>query len=130
MTDQKRAARDEEEQAHEQRVRNRAYRLWLEEGQPEGRADTHWYKACELVAIEENYKDTLKPNPTEEFERSPSGEPIEPIAAVRNLGEFPTLTDQGEEAVFPERALAVDASKPASAGARKSAPRTVRKKTK
>lgn len=59
--------------------------------------------ACELVAIEENYLDTLKPNPTEDYARFPQGEPIEPIEAVRNLGEFPTLTDQGEEAVFPDR---------------------------
>ena len=28
--------------------------------------------------------------------RGPDGEPIEPIEAVRNAGEFPTLTDQGE----------------------------------
>lgn len=130
MTVRDRDGRDADEQAHEQRVRERAYRLWIEEGQPEGQAEAHWDKARELVAIEENYKDTLKPNPTEAFERSPTGEPVEPIEAVRNLGEFPTLTDQGEEAVFPDRALAVEAGAQAQAGARKPAPRTVRKKTK
>ncbi len=26
----------------DQRIRDRAYRLWIEEGQPEGRADRHW----------------------------------------------------------------------------------------
>jgi len=64
--------------AQEDRVRERAYRLWQEEGCPEGRADAHRDMACELVAIE----------------------------AVRNLSEFLTLTDQGEQAVFLDRALA------------------------
>ncbi|WP_168879326.1 DUF2934 domain-containing protein [Rhizobium sp. P28RR-XV] len=26
-------------------IRERAYLLWLEDGQPEGRADEHWHKA-------------------------------------------------------------------------------------
>lgn len=121
---------DGEDRAHEQRVRERAYGLWLDEGCPDGRADDHWDKASELVAIEENYKDTLKPNPTEAYDRSPTTEPVEPIEAVRNLGEFPTLTDQGEEAVFPDRALASEANDQEQAGARKPAPRTARKKTK
>lgn len=112
----------------EQRVRERAYRLWLEEGRPEGRADDHWDKASELVAIEESYRDTLKPNPTEAFENSPTGEPVEPIEAVRNLGEFPTLTDQGEEPVFPSRDLAAEADQPPVQPARKAAPRAAAKK--
>lgn len=37
----------------EDRVRAIAYSLWLQEGQPEGRAETHWLKALELaVAVE------------------------------------------------------------------------------
>ena len=39
---------------HERRVRERAYRIWEEEGRPNGRADTHWEMARELVAIEQN----------------------------------------------------------------------------
>jgi hypothetical protein len=50
--------------------------------------------AAELVAIEENYRDTLKPI-------GEAGEPIEPLLAVENAGEFPTLTDQGEETIKP-----------------------------
>lgn len=112
----------------EDRIRERAYRLWQEEGCPEGRAETHWDKASELVAIEENYKSTLKPNPTGEYENSPTSEPVEPLEAVRNLGEFPTLTDQGEEPVFPDRSLAADAKAPPLKPGRKSAPRPARKK--
>ena len=92
----------------EERIRVRAYRLWVEEGRPEGRAADHWNLARELVAIEESQRDTLKP-----VRRDPeTGEPIadsEPIEAVRNLGEFPTLTDQGEEAVFPDPKLMAEA---------------------
>jgi hypothetical protein len=82
----------------EQRIRERAYRIWVEEGMPDGRADAHWDMATELVAIEDGQRSTLKAvQPL-----GPVGEPVEPLAAVENAGEFPTLTDQGE-AVLPGR---------------------------
>ena len=31
------------------KIRERAYQLWIEEGQPEGRADRHWEEAARLV---------------------------------------------------------------------------------
>jgi len=37
----------------EQRIRDVAYRLWQEDGRPEGRAEEHWRRACEIVAKEE-----------------------------------------------------------------------------
>ena len=117
----------QQDREHEEKVRERAYRLWQEEGCPEGRADVHWDQARELVAIEENYRSTLKPNPTEQFENSPTGEPVEPIEAVRNLGEFPTLTDQGEEKVFPDRKLEATTAEPPLKPGRKSASRAARK---
>jgi hypothetical protein len=87
---------------YEERVRKRAYRIWIDEGCPEGREKLHWEMARELVAIEENYEATLQPAPAAGEETS-SGEPVEPIEAVENLGEFPTLTDQGEERTHPGR---------------------------
>ena len=83
----------------ESRIRERAYFLWLREGCPEGRADVHWDEASELVAIEDNQRLTTKPLPP------PGGDAgtIEPIEAVENAGEFPTLTDQGEEQAYPQR---------------------------
>src|SRR5262245_34733597 len=83
----------------DERVRQHAYRLWVEEGCPEGRSDVHWDRARELVAIEENQKLATKPVPRD----ATSGEPVEPIEAVENAGEFPTLTDQGEEQPAPKR---------------------------
>jgi predicted subunit of tRNA(5-methylaminomethyl-2-thiouridylate) methyltransferase len=34
----------------DQRIRERAYQIWLEEGRPEGREKDHWDVATELVA--------------------------------------------------------------------------------
>jgi Protein of unknown function (DUF2934) len=47
----------------EQRIRARAYRIWEEEGRPEGRAEVQWDTARELIAIEGNFQDSLKPAP-------------------------------------------------------------------
>ncbi len=73
----------------EQRIAERAEQIWIEEGRPEGRADIHWDMATELVAIEDGQNDTLLPI-------GEAGEPVEPILALENTGEFPTITDQGE----------------------------------
>ena len=49
--------------------------------------------ATELVAIEDGQQATLKPI---QQNGGPRGERVEPLEAVENAGEFPTLTDQGE----------------------------------
>jgi hypothetical protein len=77
----------------EQRIRERAHRIWLEEGCPEGREKIHWDMAAELVAIEDGQKATLKPV---DEKLGPWAEPIEPVEIARQAGETPTLTDQGE----------------------------------
>jgi hypothetical protein len=87
---------------HEERLRHRAYRIWEQEGRPEGRANDHWEMARELVAIEENYSSTLIPGPSEGAE-SRSGEPIEESTVAANSGELPTLVDQGEQIYPPKR---------------------------
>lgn len=122
--------REGQSRENEDRIRRRAYQIWLDEGRPDGRADDHWDVASELVAIEENYRDTLKPNPAQAHENSPTGEPVEPIEAARNLGEFPTLVDQGEEATFPDRSLAAQADEAPAKPGRNAAPRRSRKKAK
>ena len=38
--------------AKEERIRAIAYTIWEEEGRPDGCADAHWLKACELVEAE------------------------------------------------------------------------------
>jgi hypothetical protein len=37
----------------ERRIRERAYRLWEEEGRPEGREHEHWTRASDLIHAEE-----------------------------------------------------------------------------
>ncbi len=88
----------------DRRIRDHAHRLWLEEGRPEGRAEAHWEMARELVAIEDNQRAATKRNPAATQGRNLRGtEPVEPIEAVENQGEFPTLTDQGEKQPYPKR---------------------------
>jgi len=72
----------------EHRIRERAHRLWEDEGRPEGRANWHWTQAKEIVALEEGHPEMSKPASEE---NGP-----EPLEALTNAGEFPTLTDQGE----------------------------------
>ncbi len=77
------------------RIRQRAYQIWLEEGCPEGRALDHWEMARELIAIEDSQRSITKPNPAAN-DALPGSEPVESAKLTENLGEFPTLTDQGE----------------------------------
>jgi hypothetical protein len=58
--------------------------------------------ATELVAIEDNYALTLRPLDAS-TPSTATGEPIEPLEAVENACEFPTLTDQGEEITYPRK---------------------------
>lgn len=85
----------------EERIRRRAYQIWQEEGCPPGQEERHWEMARQLVAIEDSKGEALEPNPL--THPGYAREPVEPIEAVENAGEFPTLTDQGEEQAAPRR---------------------------
>ena len=37
----------------EDRIRAAAYNMWEEEGRPEGCAETHWQRECEMIAQED-----------------------------------------------------------------------------
>jgi hypothetical protein len=79
----------------EQRIRERAYKIWLDEGCPEGRADVHWGIASKLVAIEDNTPDTSRPASREGAD-GPAIEPVEEASAAVT-GELLTEGDQGEQ---------------------------------
>jgi hypothetical protein len=81
----------------EDRIRQKAYALWVEQGRPDGRAEENWEKAKELVAIEDNQSSTLKPR------KSGAKKPVEPLEAVENAGEFPDLRDQGDNRAGPRK---------------------------
>lgn len=87
----------------EDRIRQRAHLLWVEEGRPEGREIEYRAKARELIAIEDNQDSATKPRPRGPQAHAPGGQPVEPAVAVENQGEFPGLADQGEESTVPKR---------------------------
>jgi len=75
------------EEQLERRIRDRAYHIWLEEGRPIGRAEEHWRLAEFAISEQDGLPTTLVP---------PAAPQPEPIEAVLNQAEFPTLVDQGE----------------------------------
>jgi len=81
--------------AWQDRVCARARVLWTDAGMPDGGPERFEEQARELLAIEENPQAATKP-----VEAEPEAEPL---IAVENQGEFPTLTDQGEEQSYPAR---------------------------
>jgi hypothetical protein len=91
----------------EARIRERAHKIWLDEGCPQGREQLHWELARLAIAEEDALASTLTPAQSP----PPSAEPVE---AVANQAEFPTLTDQGEAQHVPARKSAkAPARKPA-----------------
>ncbi|GBD50222.1 DUF2934 domain-containing protein [Methylopila sp. Yamaguchi] len=86
------------------KLRERARKLWIDAGSPEGREDDYLERAKELAALESNPQAGLEPNPLADGVVTPAerGEPIEEASLQENLGEFPgPLTDQGDEAQTP-----------------------------
>lgn len=75
------------DQELEQRIRERAYKIWLDEGCPHGKDKEHWELAKFAIAQQDGLASTLVP---------PTRPQSEPIEAIINQGEFPTLVDQGE----------------------------------
>lgn len=87
----------------EDRLRERAERLWREDGSPHGRMDEYVERARELLAIEAHPAAGLLPNPmTQHGGATPLAGPVEEAALMENLGEFPSrLTDQGDRSPVP-----------------------------
>lgn len=102
-------------ESEDKKVAARSRLLWEEAGKPSSGPDGYVGRARELIAIEEHQQDTLKPTGAEPQENveddpiaspdvfGPEGEPVEPVLAVENEGEFPTLTDEGEGDQVPRR---------------------------
>lgn len=85
----------EEFQALENRIEARATRMWQEAGRPDGGHARYIDQARELVALGEVDLPTLDPED--------AARPVIEEASIQsNLGEFPTLRDQGDELTFPD----------------------------
>jgi len=85
---------DDSDVTRQQRIRERAYHLWEQEGRPDGRDADYWERARELVGMEESSLTGQVPV---------RGDIAEEASIQSNLGEFPDrLADQGEHAPTPD----------------------------
>lgn len=58
------------DEALQQRIRDRAYRLWEEEGRPDGKAAEHWMRASAMEAERLNDEDRIDEEGMESFPAS------------------------------------------------------------
>lgn len=89
---------------HDRLIRQRAERMWREDGCPAGRMDEYLERARELQAITDNPGAGQLPNPmTAHHGAIEPRQPVEEAAIMENLGEFPSLVgeDQGDHAQTP-----------------------------
>lgn len=56
-----------------EKVRQRAYELWIEAGQPEGQHEEHWAQAARELGFEQTEDDRLEAGLEESF---PSSDPV------------------------------------------------------
>jgi hypothetical protein len=69
------------DQQREDRIRQRAYRLWQDDGSPEGRADEYWGRA-EAQIDAEGGLEAPEPAIEQSDKRRQAGEPLEEGDAV------------------------------------------------
>lgn len=87
----------------QERIRERAHRIWEREGRPDGRAAQHWEMAREEIAIEDNQNLATKPNPATEGKIYADGteEAEEITAAEEAMADMPGPANQGESEAYP-----------------------------
>lgn len=84
-------------EARAARLQERARQLWEEDGRPAAGPQAYEEEAAQLLAIEAApHAGTV---PLQESRHAA----VEPLEALENQGEFPTLTDQGEDRPGPLR---------------------------
>ncbi len=88
---------------HDAAVRQRAQRMWRDDGAPPGRLDEYLERARELQGIIDNPTAGQLPNPmTAHHGEIEPVQPVEEAELQENLGEFPgQLTDQGDHLAAP-----------------------------
>lgn len=59
----------------EERIRQRAYRLWEDDGSPEGRAEEYWSRA--VAQVEAETADTDEPAADQASKRRSAGDPLQ-----------------------------------------------------
>lgn len=84
-----------------ERIRQRAYHLWENDGRPLGQDLEYWERARELVGIEESPGAGEVEIPMLR-DTAVQGEVVDEASLQENLGEFPDrFTDQGDHQATP-----------------------------
>ena len=91
----------EDDAARDQRIRERAYQLWKEDGEPNGSDIEYWERARELIAMQDS-QGAGQVSVADDDARRVNGQFVEEASIQANLGEFPDrLSDQGERPQTP-----------------------------
>ena len=100
----------------EKRIQEIAYQLWVKEGRPDGRSDSHYFEAVELYKAEIARPGSAKAKPAAEpVAGKPAAEPVAEKPAAEPVAEKPAAEPVAE--------------KPARSGAMKTAESTAAKTT-
>jgi Protein of unknown function (DUF2934) len=104
----------------DERIKRRAYEIWEREGRPEGRGGDHWKLASEELAIEDNQRQALLPNPSGGGDDTASrGEPVEPLLSVESQTEG--IAPAGQDDAQPAPYKRTRSTRASAGGARESA---------
>ena len=102
--------------SHEDRVRLKAYEIWLNEGKPEGRDQRHWAMAREMIGYDDAHRSTLVPA---------TGSDARPAkeASFNSNGGAEAQSDAGQSKPAPLRAAKSTAKSSAKPAAKPRSPR-------
>ena len=103
MPEQPSAAEEIFGHGNDQKIRERAYHLWEQDGRPHGGDLEYWERARALIGMEGSAGAGLLANPVPPGADQPLTPPRADEAILEeNLGETPgRMTDQGDRATVP-----------------------------
>ncbi len=95
---------------HPDALTKRAHALMKADHAPAEKLPDYIERARELMAIEANQSTAEIPvaEANRKLDARPYGQPIEEVEALRNQGEFPGMTDQGEDRIPDKKNFASD----------------------
>ena len=85
--------------AREERIRAKAYQIWLDEGCPAGRDEAHWELARQLVTIEDNPGEDSRRQQMVEFVAGLNVEEQTDLLALTWLGRGDYDIDEWDDAL-------------------------------
>jgi hypothetical protein len=80
----------------EEKIRQRAYGIWEQEGHPHGRAEDHWYRAAREVTEQPEPAASARAELVPDIGEAPSLQPAETVAGKKKAA--PRRKAEGEAA--------------------------------